>query len=125
MFVVPPGAERSRALVEGENIDAEVSADIGPDAPFGLETGGGKLSEEQLLLSMRDHVGQLQACYHVRRDKLDSREAVIKEAEEALENCFEETQVHFDEAYKALQAEREKLKAEDQAINLWSDDVRK
>ncbi|KAI4973096.1 hypothetical protein ZWY2020_028804 [Hordeum vulgare] len=77
----PPRVGRTRIATKGESFDAEISASVGLEIVGGSKTCGGKLSEEQLFQSMRDNVSQLQALYRPRKEKLDSRAAIVEAAD--------------------------------------------
>ncbi|KAE8791488.1 hypothetical protein D1007_34079 [Hordeum vulgare] len=125
LFISLPGTTRTGAIVEGEVFDGEISTAAGLEVVSGPEAYGGKLSEEKLFLSMRDNLSQLQALYRARKEKLDSRAAVVKAKEEAFHQRVDQTQDWFDEALQGPQDEHAQLKTKRDELLLRSYDVNK
>ena len=92
---------------EGEIFDEDVITAAGlkiSDEPR-VSSSGSK--EEQLLQAMSDNFQKLQALHRTRKERLDSRAAVVEAAEADFQKRVEETQVWYAEAFQELTAGRE------------------
>ena len=63
--------------------------------------------EEQLLHAMSDNFQKLQALHRARKEKLDSRAAVVEAAEADFQKRVDETQVWYADAFQELKANQE------------------
>ena len=115
----------TRAPTEGEVFDEEVivAAELKiVDEPCASSSGS---KEDQILQAMSDNFQKLHTLHHTRKEKLDSRAAVVNAAEANLQKHVEQTKVWFADAWTDLMTGREQLSQCWDEVLLKQSDVEK
>nr|XP_020201662.1 myosin-3-like [Aegilops tauschii subsp. strangulata] len=94
LFVSIPGTASTGAPTEGEVFDEEAITAAGLQVVDEPGAGSGSSKEDQLLQAMSSNFQKLRALYRARKEKLDSRTAVVDAAEAGFQERFEEQLSH-------------------------------
>ena len=114
-FVSMPGTANIEELAEGRELDGEIITATATSEP----------KEEQLLQALQESYQKLLAFHRTRKEKLDSRAAIVEVAEGDFRQRLDETRTWYQGALQELQAYREQLVQERNELLLMQSDIEK
>nr|XP_020166433.1 muscle M-line assembly protein unc-89-like [Aegilops tauschii subsp. strangulata] len=120
-----PGPESNGAPAEGEVFDEDVIVTAGLQVVNEPSGSSSSSKEDQLLQAMRSSFQKLQALHRARKEKLDTKMAIVDTAKAGLQERVEQTQVWFMEARQDLKASQEQLGQQWNELLLKQSDIEK
>ena len=110
-----PGSASIQELVEGQQLDGEIVT----------TTASGEPTEEQLLRAFQESFQKLRAFQQARKEKLDSRAAIIETAEGDFQQRLKETRDWYKGALQELTEYQQQLAKERDDLLLERSDLEK